>query len=86
MRRFIIFNLLFFLFFLSCKSTQERKVDKNDPTKYVIDKNNIKVDELRKIMKALFELIEKNIADGNYQEWYNFLSQMPGQHLLLSGF
>lgn len=76
MRNFIIFNLFFLiLFLLSCKSTQETKDNKDDPTKYIIDKNNINADELRKIMKALFELIEKNIAEGNFNNWYNFLSK-----------
>ena len=71
---FIVLFLLL-LFFISCKGTHEVKNNKEDPTKYVIDKNNIKKDELREIMKALFELIEKNIADGNFQEWYDFLSK-----------
>jgi hypothetical protein len=70
----IIYIILFFLL-LSCKTTQGTKNDKDDPTKYVIDKNNVKKDELREVVKALFGLIEKEIADGNFTEWYNYLSK-----------
>ncbi len=71
----LLYLFLFFVFIISCKSTQETKIQKDDPTKYVIDKNNIKKDELKEVMKALFELIEKNIADANFQGWYDFLSK-----------
>ncbi len=72
---YLFFIFVVFLIFGSCKTTQDLQKSKDDPTKYVIDKNNIKEDELRKIMKSLFELIEKNIASDNFQGWYNFLSK-----------
>lgn len=67
--------LLTFLIIGSCKSTNDVQKNKDDPTRYVIDKNNIKEDELSKIMKSLFELIERNIALDNFQGWYDFLTK-----------
>jgi hypothetical protein len=71
----IFFVLVIFLVLGSCKTTIDVQKNKEDPTKYIIDKNNIKEDELKKIMKSLFELIEKNIALNNFEGWYNFLTK-----------
>ena len=79
----IVFIIVVFVLLFSCKSTDKISSEKtsDDPTKYVIDKNKVEKDELKKNMSALFDMIEKYISKNDFEGWYNFLSKKYKDYL-----
>jgi hypothetical protein len=80
-------KILFFIFFLlflffSCKTNKTPGGNNSsnssstsiDPTKFTIT-DNTKEDELNKHIRALFNYIEDRIIKGDYESWYNSISQ-----------
>lgn len=66
----VIFSIIFIL--AACITTDKNK--SNDPTKFVL-KEDIDKQKLREYLNNLFNYIEEKISNGDFNGWYNSISQ-----------
>lgn len=72
--KFYITFIFLALLLFACKTGSETKINVSEARTKKIDEN-YNFDELEAHMEALFNLIEKWIAQGNFEAWYNSISR-----------
>lgn len=72
--KYIILAFFLVVLLFGCKTTPDTEIDiSNVTTKEIYE--NFNNDELKAHMKTLFTLIERWIAQGNFEAWYKYISR-----------